>query len=144
MKYEFEIEINLSRNKVIELFDNPENLQKWQPGFISFDHLEGIAGKPGAKSKIKYKMGKRNIQMIETIISHNLPDAFLVTYETGAMWNKVENYFTEISPDKTKWRTLNEFNASGFSKLFVWLMPGAFKKQTLQYMNLFKEFCEKA
>jgi len=80
MKYEFEIEINLSRNKVIELFDNPENLQKWQPGFISFDHLEGVKGQPGAKSKIKYKMGKRDIEMIETIINNNLPDTFLVTY----------------------------------------------------------------
>ena len=144
MKYEFEIEINLARNKVIELFDNPENLQKWQPGFISFDHLEGVKGQPGAKSKIKYKMGKRDIEMIETIINNNLPDTFLVTYETGGMWNKVENYFSEISSDKTRRKTVNEFKAAGFTKIFIWLMPGAFKKQTLQYMKLFKEFCEKA
>jgi len=60
------------------------------------------------------------------------------------MWNKVENYFSEISSDKTRRKTVNEFKAAGFTKIFIWLMPGAFKKQTLQYMKLFKEFCEKA
>ena len=144
MKYEFEIEINQPRTKVIELFDNPENLKKWQPGFISFKYMEGEAGKPGAKSIVKYKMGKRDIEMIETIISRNLPDEFSGIYETRGMWNKVENFFMEISADKTKWKTVNEFKASGFTKFFVWLMPRAFKKQTLQYMKLFKDFCEKS
>jgi len=102
MKYEFEIEINQPRNKVIELFDNQDNMKKWQPGFISFEHLQGEAVQPGAKSKVKYKMGKRDIEMIETIVLRNLPDEFSCTYETGGMWNKEENYFSEISPGKTK------------------------------------------
>jgi carbon monoxide dehydrogenase subunit G len=142
MKYEFEIEVNQPRSKVIELFDNPDNMKKWQPGFISFEHLQGEAGQPGAKSKVKYKMGKSDIEMIETIVMRNLPDEFSGTYETAGMWNKVENFFSEISPTKTKWKSINEFRASGVTKLIVWFMPGAFKKQTLQYMHLFKKFCE--
>jgi len=39
MKYEIEIDISLSRNKVIELFDNPDNMSKWQPGFVSMGTL---------------------------------------------------------------------------------------------------------
>ena len=36
MKYQNEIEINLPLNRVIELFDNPDNLKRWQPGLESF------------------------------------------------------------------------------------------------------------
>ena len=55
MKYTTEVEINLPRAKVIELFDNPENLNKWQTGLVSFEHTEGEPGKEGAKSQLKYR-----------------------------------------------------------------------------------------
>ena len=73
MKYSNEVEINLPVQKVIELFDNPANMSKWQPGFISFEPISGTPGQPGAKSKLKYIMGKREVEMIETITVRNLP-----------------------------------------------------------------------
>lgn len=36
MKYTCEITINQPLNKVIELFDNPDNLKHWQPGLASW------------------------------------------------------------------------------------------------------------
>jgi hypothetical protein len=144
MKYKLEIEIDLPREKVIELFDNPDNMKHWQEGFISFEHLSGTPGEVGAKSKIKYQMGKREIEMIETITKRDLPDEFSGTYEAKGMWNEVKNYFHEASPNKTKWVTENEFKASGMMKLFTFFMPGAFKKQSYKYMVAFKNFAEKA
>lgn len=44
MKYELEITINLPRERVIELFDNPDNLKKWQEGLQSFSHRSGTPG----------------------------------------------------------------------------------------------------
>ena len=61
MKYTVEIIINLSRARVIELFDSVENMYKWQPGLISFEHK---SGKAGAKSRLQYKTGSREIEMI--------------------------------------------------------------------------------
>ena len=66
MKYSNEIVIDLPREKVIELFDNVENLEKWQPGFLGFEHISGESGKEGSKSKMMYQMGKRKVEMIET------------------------------------------------------------------------------
>ena len=57
MKYSTEIEINLPLKKVIELFDNSENLKKWMPDLVSFEHLSGEPGQVGAKSKMRYQMG---------------------------------------------------------------------------------------
>lgn len=143
MKYSNQIEINLPVQKVIELFDNPDNMVKWQPGFISFEPLSGTPGQPGAKSKLKYKMGKREVEMIETITVRDLPKEFSGIYEAKGVFNEVKNYFTETGNNKTKWVSECEFKFGGMMKLIGWLMPGAFKKQSQKYLDLFKEFAEK-
>ena len=142
MKYSEEIIINLPRKRVLELFDSTENLYNWQPGLISFDHISGTAGEVGTKSKLHYKMGSREIEMIETITVKNLPDEFSGTYEAKGVWNEVKNFFHEVDENTTKWVSENEFQCSGFMKIFAWLMPGNFKKETKKYLTLFKEFAE--
>ena len=109
---------------------------------ISFDHISGTAGEVGAKSKLLYKMGKREIEMVETITVKNLPDEFSGTYEAKGVWNEVKNYFHEIDENTTKWVSENEFKCSGFMKIIAWLMPGNFKKETKKYLIYFKEFTE--
>ena len=41
MKYTSEIEINNTVNKVIELFDNPDQRDKWMKGIQSFEFISG-------------------------------------------------------------------------------------------------------
>ena len=75
------IDINLPRDKVVELFDSPDDLFKWQPGLQSFEHISGTPGEPGAKSKLVSLNGKRRIELIQTVTKRNLPDEFNGTYE---------------------------------------------------------------
>ncbi len=142
MKYTTEVEILLPRSKVIALFDNSDNMKKWQPGLLSFEHTEGEAGTPGAKSMLKYKMGKREILMVETIVERKLPDVFSATYEAKGVWNMVENRFGEPEEGKTLWKLESEFKCTGFLRLMVFFAPSMFKKQTLKDMMRFKEFAE--
>lgn len=142
MKYSQSIEINLARDKVIELFDNPENMKHWQPGFISAQPLSGEIGQAGSKTLLKYRMGRRVVEMIETISVRNLPEEFSGTYEARGVWNEVNNFFHETAEGRTSWRAENEFRFKGFMKLMAAIMPGAFRKQSFKYMKLFKEFAE--
>lgn len=142
MKYTNEIEIKKPIEKVIELFDNADNLKKWMEGLQSYEHISGTAGQPGAKSRLFFKMGKREIEMTETITVKNLPDEFTGTYEAKGVFNIVKNKFKKLSDTKTKYITENEFQFSGFMKIIGFLMPGAFKKQSFKYLKLFKEFAE--
>lgn len=144
MQYELEISLNLPRSRVIELFDSTENLKHWQQGLVSFEPLSGTPGQEGAKSKLRYQMGKKEIEMVETITQRNLPDEFSGTYEAKGVWNEVRNFFHEDGPNKTRWVTHHDFRMSGFMKVFAFLMPGAFKKQSFKYMEDFKAFAEKA
>lgn len=144
MKYTNEIEIKAPIHRVIELFDNVDNLAMWQPGLISFEHLSGTAGQVGAKSKLKYRMGKRDVEMIETITKKKLPEEFSGTYEAKGVLNIISNRFIAIDSNTTKLVAENEFQFKGFMKIVSLLMPGVFKKQTQQYLEQFKTFVEAA
>ena len=142
MRYTSEIDIDLPRERVIKLFNNSENLSKWQPGLQNFEHLSGEPGQPGAKSKMLYDEGGRKIEMIETITAQNFPETFSATYEAKGVKNRIENRFEEIGPDSTRWVMENEFQFSGFMRIMALFMRGAFPKQTLAQMGNFKQFAE--
>lgn len=143
MKYTNEIEINKPIDTVIALFDNPDNLKKWMEGLQSFEHLSGTPGEPGAKSLLKFKMGNREMEMIETVTKRNLPDEFTGTYEAKGVMNIVKNSFVKISDSKTKYITEHEFQFKGLMKIIAFLMPGIFKKQSMKYLTAFKNFAER-
>ena len=144
MKYTLDIIINKPIDEVIALFDNPDNLKKWQPELVSFESISGEAGQPGAQSKLVYLMGKRKCEMVETIETRNLPDEFTGTYETQGVFNRVENRFKPVGSDQTHWTTHTEFQFTSLGmKLMGFFMKKAFPKQTMQFMQQFKNFAEK-
>lgn len=142
MKYKNEVEINLPVDKVIQLFDDPDNLKHWQPGLLSFETISGKPGEPGAKARLRYKMGKRELEMIETIVKKDLPHEFSGTYEAKGVYNIISNRFIPAGENKTRYVTENEFRFNGFMKIIGFLFPGAFKKQTQKFLDQFKAFAE--
>lgn len=144
MEYTTEVIIDLPRSRVIELFDDADNLKKWQPGLQGMEHLSGEPGQPGAKSKLIYDERGRTLEMVETIVQNDLPERFLVTYEAKNVYNRMDNTFHETADGKTRWVADNEFRFSGFMAIMALFMRGAFPKETLKSMNLFKSFAEGA
>lgn len=143
LEYDTTIVIDLPRDKVIELFDNADNMPKWQKGLQSFEHLSGKPGQVGAKSKLVYLMGSRRLEMIETITRRDLPDAFDGTYDVEGVHNVVENRFSELGPDRTLWESHNVFEMKSLvMKVVAFLMPGMFRKQSQKYAEDFKAFAE--
>lgn len=142
MKYTCELVVNLPRQRMLELFDNPDNLAKWQPGLVSFTHTSGEPGQPGAKSRLLYNMNGRKVEMVETVTARNLPDEFSGTYEAKGVYNVVENRFYADGPDRTRWVMDTEFQFSGLMKIMAFFMGGAFRKQSMDFMQNFKSFAE--
>lgn len=143
MRYTVSIEINAPIDEVVRRFDNPDNLREWMPGLVSFEHMEGTPGEPGAKSKMVFQMGKRRIEMIETVTERNLPSRFAGTYEAKGVYNEVGNSFSAIDANTTIYSSDQYFDFKGAMKIIGWLFPGAFKKQSLKYLQDFKQFVER-
>lgn len=143
MRYSTEIIIDLPRPQVIEKLNNPENMKHWQRGLIGYELLEGTPGTPNAKMKLDYAFGKRQMALIETITDNNFPKEFHATYDTKGVHNIQKNFFYDIEGGKTRWVSESEFIFESFGmKLMGWLMPGAFKKQSMKYLIDFKNFAE--
>ena len=74
MKHKGSIVINQSLHKVAELFADPKNLKEYQDGFIRKELVSGTQGEFGAVSKMYYKHGKHEMELVETITKNELPD----------------------------------------------------------------------
>ncbi|MDG1477707.1 MAG: SRPBCC family protein [Vicingaceae bacterium] len=144
LKYTCTIEINLPITKVIELWDNEIYFSKWQDGFQSIENIEGLAGRVGTKSKILLQQGKRKMELIETIITNNLPTDKKALYEHIHMTNTQTTRFESINKNKTLYISEVEYTKfNGFApKLMAKLFPSMFKKQSQKWMNQFKVFAE--
>ena len=143
MKYTTEIRVNVPRPVFITKMDNADNMKHWQEGLLSFEFLSGKPGSEGAKMELTYKMKNREMVLIETILKNNFPFEFHATYDAKNMHNIQKNYFQDIDGHSTQWICETEFQFSGLMmKTIGFLMPGAFKKQTLKYMKDFKAFAE--
>ncbi len=142
MNYDLSIDIALPREEVMRLFDDTSKLDQWQPGLRGFKLISGESRQVGAVTKLIYQIGGRHIEMVETVTHQNLPDEFFCTYKTKGIYNEIENYFSAVDANTTRWKSKNVFRLSGFMWLFTPIMKGPFRKQSLQYMEMFKAFAE--
>ena len=142
MKYTVSLEIDRPRDEVARLFADVDARPKWQRGFESAEVLEGEAGQPGAKSKLVFRMGKRGMEMIETLGRREPPELFESSYDTKGVHNIVVTRLEELEGGRTRIHADNEFRFSGMMKIVGFLAKKAFPRQTLKYMTDFKIFAE--
>lgn len=143
MRYTLELELEANRERVLELFLNPENLKKWQPSLVTYEALTEGPLKVGSQSKQLHRMGTRETEMIETITVANYPDEYAAMYESGDVWNLIENRFEVLDENRTKWTLTSDFKSTNWiMKIIMVLSPGSFKKMTSEFMGYFKEFVE--
>src|SRR3989338_2322851 len=103
MRYTVSIDINAPLDEVITRFDDPEKMKEWMTGLVSFETIEGEPGQVGAKSKLVFKMGKRDMEMIETITERNLPERFAGYYEVKGDYNEVGNGVEAVGENITRY-----------------------------------------
>lgn len=144
MKYTITLEIAVQRDKLVKLYLDPANWSKWQEGLVTYEILSGENRQAGSKTKLVNRFGKKEIEILETVEVNQLPDVFTCTYEAVGAWNRVENRFTSVTPDKTKWEFSTEFKCRGMLKLKSIIVPGMFRKSSLKEMEAFKKFAEQS
>jgi uncharacterized membrane protein len=143
MKISHEIIINKSREDVWKIFDNIENMKKWQPTLKKFEHQGCQQGQVGAVSKLTYEERGRQIVMTETITGRKEPDEFSGEYTTPQAVNMITNKFVILDDARTKWVMDCEFKFKGLIwKLISPLLRGAISNRIAKDMNKFKQLAE--
>ena len=144
MKFEESIDINVPVDKVVALFNDPDRYKDWQNGFISYETISGKPRTAGAVSVVKYKNGRHNIELTETIRVMNPPAEITGLYEHKHGSNTMINTFTALPGDITRYTTaVGYMKPKGFlPTLMAFLMPGMMKKRNRQWLEQFKAFAE--
>ncbi|WP_405787355.1 SRPBCC family protein [Streptomyces sp. NBC_00029] len=153
MKYTVSLEIALPRENVVQLLADPAQMPKWLRGLVLHEPLSGAHGHVGTTSRVVMQMGQRKMECTETITRreptdlHGIPKGSVVHFDREivgeGMWSAVRDRLTEAGPETTLWASENEYRFSGLTmRLVGFLMPGAFRKQSLQHMRDFKAFAE--
>lgn len=144
MQFSSEIIIDKPVEEVTALFANPQNLMKWQPALLSFEHISGTKRMPGAKSRMKVHTPKGDMILTETVSVNKLPDEFIAIYEGEGIWTELRNYFSAEGANKTLYRCETDVELSGAMKLLGMFMAGMFKKEAEKQLASFKSFAENA
>jgi hypothetical protein len=154
VKYTVSIEIALPRERVALLLADPAHLPNWLRGLVLHEPLSGVHGHAGTTSRVVLRMGEREMECTETITRreplelHAIPAGSVVHFDReivgGGMWSAVRDRLTETGPETTLWQSESEYRFDGLlMRLVGLLMPGAFRKQSLQHMRDFKAFAER-
>jgi hypothetical protein len=153
MKYTVSIEIARPRELVVQLLADPQHLPSWLRGLVVHEPLSGEHGQVGTTSRVVMRMGQQQFEGTETITRrepvdlHDIPKDSVVYFEreiTGeGIWNAARERLTEAGPQTTLWVSENEYRFDSLMmRLAGLVMPGAFRKQSLQHMQDFKAFAE--
>ena len=116
----------------------------WQDGFVKKEQISGNDREDGAVIKLFYKLGNRDMILIETVTSNNLPQSFEANYHHRHMDNSMKCTFTPRDPEKTRYHYEFEYTRISWimPKLMAILFPGMYRKQGEKWIQQFKSAIE--
>jgi len=143
MKFKLQLPINKSRAEVWKIFDDPNNMNKWQPSLINIERVSGTTGQPGAVARLTYRSSVREFSLLEKVTFRAEPERLDGVYENDFAENVIKNTFLEQGKDTTLWKVEVEFK---FKTLFMKVLGPLRKKnfviRTQRDMERFKELAE--
>ncbi|MFD2552611.1 SRPBCC family protein [Bizionia sediminis] len=143
MTYTLETTIHVSLETFMKKFNNPENLKHWQRNIVAYDFITGVYGQTGSKMRLHYRINDKDFYFIQTMSHVSLPHELDMSFQNEGVVSFQKNQFKAISDTKTLWISENTIVPTSLKmRLMLIFMPNAFKKQSKQYFNDFKNFAE--
>jgi len=143
MNYTLSNTINKPLEEVIEKFTDPEGAKQWMEGLQRIVPVSGNSHEVGTKTDFHFLHKKKEMKISETILEQNLPHQIKFGYQSPMGYNEVEMLFEKLSDNSVKQTNNSYFEMKGFGKIMGFLFKGMFKKQSMKFLNGFKEYAEK-
>ncbi len=141
MEITLEINIDLSRDTVLERYFCWENLALWWKDFISAEHIGGEDGQAGATYRSIATFEGTPSTYTLTILKNELPDAFeqVVQFEHVQLQQTIRHTFQVLEAGATQWKAWHRLSGNDLPHIKD---PG-FRQMMLDQMTAFKAFAEK-
>ena len=142
MKHKTEILIDADLATVWRMFDDVENMTKWQPTLKSFTHKSGTPGQPDGVSELVYDENGRDVVMTETVTARREQSFLGGTYQSKWGTVIIFNHFEETDDGKTHWTSNMNYSFKGFMKIMAFFMRKSICDRSDRDMNRFKLLVE--
>lgn len=143
MKYTISNIIDKPIKIVSAKFMEPDGALEWMEGLQKIERLSDKPYEVGAKSRFHSLHKNKKFVIDETILEQNMPNQIKFGFTSPMGYNEVEMVFEELNDNCTKQINNSYFQLKGIMKFLGPLMKGVFKKQSMKYLNAFKEYAEK-
>ncbi|MFQ6003872.1 MAG: SRPBCC family protein [Woeseia sp.] len=142
MKMKCEQIIQASPEFVWAMFDNPDNLKRWQPTLASYDHKSGNPGQPGAVSELVYDENGREVTMTETVTERREPHFLAGIYDNAWAKSIIVNHFEAIDENTTRFVSYSNMRFKGFMRIMSLFVAKAIRARVEADLNRFKLLVE--
>jgi uncharacterized protein YndB with AHSA1/START domain len=142
MKMKYEAIIDANRDFVWAEFDDPDNLQRWQPTLRSVTHKSGQPGQPGAVSELVYDENGKEIVMTETVTERRQPDFLAGCYDNAWAKTLIVNHFEAIDDNTTRFVSYSNMIFKGMMKVLSLFVARSIRERVEADMHRFKLFVE--
>jgi len=142
MKMQYETKIRASRDLVWAMFDNSENLPRWQPTLKSFTHLVGEPGQPGAVSELIYDENGKKVTMTEMVTERRKPHFMAGTYDNDWATSLIVNHFEEIDENTTRFISYTNMSFKGIMKVMSLFVAKSIRARIKADLGRFKLLVE--
>jgi len=142
MKIRSEVIIDATLKEIWRIFDNPDNMTKWQPTLKSFRTIEGEQGQPGAISELIYEENGREFRMIEHVTERREPYFMAGTYASDWGTAIVVNQFEDVGMGRTRWVAWWNHRSRGFMRFLSPFMKRSMANRLDDDMQRFKLMVE--
>jgi uncharacterized membrane protein len=130
MNFNNQIIINKPIVEVWNFYDNTDNMGKWLTGFEKFEHVSGVLGHEGAKSKHYYNEKGRTVILNEEILERHKYHQLKGKLSDNSMDCIVDTHFTDLHDGRTEMTTISDITFKTFPmKYIATLMKGSIKKR---------------
>ena len=142
LKIKVEVKIERPVDLTAQLFSTPGNTAKWLTGLDSFELVSGELGEVGAQANVTFVDGLTKLKMVETIQAIDLPERYVLKYESDGFEAFSFNRFHHHDEGITKFVMEQHIEFKGAMKMAGLFAKSGIRKQMLKDAKAFKAFAE--
>lgn len=143
MRFTLTLAVAAPREAVWRMFVDRSRLSRWQSTLLSMEPVSGVAGEPGAVTKMTYREGGRPVVMVETVVVRVEGQEFICRYAADVSDATIRNTFESGPAASTVWACEVELAFKGFLRYLAPLLKPVANKKTRADMLRLKALVER-
>lgn len=144
MRYAITVDVDVPRDELVTLVDDPVALPSWHDDLVRADVLPDLdGGAVPTRTRLVYDIRGQRVEAVETVVERHLPAGMTVVTAVNGSCAETRHEFEALGTRTTRWTQHVDyaFTGCGLAGLGA-MMPGALARRTRRQMRALKLHAE--